>query len=146
MNIKKIGLGILQLVVYCIVYEVVVWVVYFLGIMLAYIVNALPILKIFFTNSVIEGILYSFCPIISGIIIVLLMGLIFQKTLLYIVPTIIMIAILFFTNISHIISAAYTYGIVSWGFANAAWSSVILSVIVAFGLFSLTGYKISRDK
>ncbi len=136
MNIKKIALGILQVFVYCIIYEITVWLIYFLG----------SLLSILPASAFIQGIMYTACPVLSGIIIVFLMGLIFQKTSLFIVPTIIMIAILFFTNISTIISAAYTYGIVSWGFANAAWSSVILSVIVAFGLFSLTRYKISRDK
>ena len=142
---KRVLIGILQLITYCIVYEVIIWIVYFVGSLLYSIIAALPVLKIFFTNSVMEGVIYSLCPIISGIAIVYIMGLLFRKTLLFLAPTIIMIAILFFTNISTIVSSAYTYGIISWGFANAAWSSIILSIIVAFGLFSLTGYRIRRN-
>lgn len=141
---KKYIIGIFQVITYCLIYEITVWTVYGIWSALLKVLGNIPILSVLCTESFINGTTFSLCPALSAIVIVVLMGLIFKKTKLYIIPTIVIFAILLYTNITNMISVAVNYGIISWDFANVAWSSIILCGIIIFGLFGNTNYKITK--
>ena len=133
---KKTLIGVLQVLSYFVIYEIVVFAIYSLFGLLINVINRIPILKIIITDLCAETLMFTICPLVSSVIIVLAMGFLFKKTGIYLVPLIIMFMVLSYTNISNIINTAFTFGIISWDFANVLWQSVILCGIIIWGLLN----------
>ena len=80
---KKTLIGGLQVLSYFVIYEIVVFAIYSLFGLLINVINRIPILKIIITDLCAETLMFTICPLVSSVIIVLAMGFLFKKTGIY---------------------------------------------------------------
>ena len=134
---KKILIGISQIVVFWVTYEVIATLLSFaLGIVFGVAFN----MRFFQSNfwlRISETITYTFTPVIIASAVVFIMRKLYFKTKLLLVPTIINLMILAWMLIDHLITIISQYGLLSWDFANQIWYDVIFCYALFTGLIEL---------
>ena len=134
---KKILIGISQIVVFWITYEIVAAIAsLLLGLIFGFLFNLNFFQTRFFMN-ISETISYTFTPIIIASILSFIMRKLYRKTKLFIVPCIINFMILAWMLIDNLISVISQYGLISWSFANQIWYDVIFCFCLFVGLAEL---------
>ena len=134
---KKILIGISQIVVFWLTYEIVAAIAsLLLGLIFGFLFNLNFFQTRFFMN-ISETISYTFTPIIIASILSFIMRKLYRKTKLFIVPCIINFMILAWMLIDNLISVISQYGLISWSFANQIWYDVIFCYALFTGLIEL---------
>ena len=142
--LKDLFIGSAQVIVFFLLYEIVVFLVRLIATLLLYFISLLPIVGNINSVLMSEGILYTFCPILSGFVIVALMKMIFKKGL-FLISSILMFMLVSYEIISYIIRTAISSSIISWDMANAIWYSTILCGIIFYGLYHQLRSKIKFE-
>lgn len=134
---KKILLGISQIIVFLALYEIVLTVFSYGLSYIYYFILQIPILKYWFAMTTVhDTITYTFLPIASGLGIVCLFNLIYRKYRVQLVPALCIFAVISYAVINTLINTIITYGLISWDTANSIWYDVILCGILFFGIYS----------
>ena len=122
---NRILIGISQIVVFWLTYEIVAAIAsLLLGLIFGFLFNLNFFQTRFFMN-ISETISYTFTPIIIASILSFIMRKLYRKTKLFILPCIINFMILAWMLIDNLISVISQYGLISWSFANQIWYDVI---------------------
>lgn len=137
---KKYALGFFQFIVYIVTYEIVIWM---LGIIAAcvssffiFLHNTYGIARALYIGYMSDAVLYTFYPALSALLIVLVMGQLFNNKL-YLGSVVAMIVVLCYTQLFYIYNALVSYGFFSWDFLNTIWQATILCGILVYFLWKM---------
>lgn len=138
---------ILQVIVFIALYEVIALAVGFVAELLVNLLSYIPLIgTLIFGSYFGETLMYSITPIVIGIAVISIMGLIFKKYLYSAIALVLIIMYLSYTVISHLIYIGGEHGVISWNFANQVWFDIILCAIIFSALYVRSTLSIHWDK